>query len=869
MQPDEPLRRTVPVSEDNARAAGGYAANAAASEEAQREAAEREDRRKVAQAAMKRWQLVVEADQTQRAQELEDLQFDRGRTEDHWAKTQIDNRRGAVGEDGVPVTERPCLVVNKLDQPVQQVINEGRQSRLSLVVKPRPGAGSAKAAEIRQGMLRAIEVDSNAHGARMWAYERAVKCGRGYYRVEKKFANDGDFLVDLVPTRIKNQGSVYVDPYHSEPDASDMTFAFITEDIPKDEYRARYPADRHDILTSNADEFTSFTDRQKDWLTNESVRVAEHFWVETAKRWLVSTWDAMTGAWGKGSLMESKPNLVPNTMRVREVEKRTVKWCLMNCIDVIEQAEWSGRFIPVIQVIGKEYNVDGKSSYKGVITNSKDAQRIYNYAVSAEVEAVALAPRAPFIAAYGQIERYKRTWDQANVRNFTYLPYTPMAAGGFAVPAPQRNTVEPAIGAIATLVQQANDDIQSTTGRFSASLGNISPNERSGKALRELKMQAELGSSNYLENLATAIRQEGRILIDLFPSTYVEKGRIVRLVGDSPGEDSTVMLNAPFVKGPNGPEPPPTGAMAYVKGMVNQFQGKPQPEVQHYDLTAADEFMVVVDVGPSYKTQREENVAFLQSILEADPNLSPAITDIMAEEMGGPMGRKLAKRIRAMNPNLPKDDEQAGSPEQLEAEVMQLKMQMQQMEQALQEAAQAVQTQEAKQKAMIEVARFKAEADVQVKRMDLQGKMAQISAKITSDEERDRFDAAMAIAMQNDQQQHEVYMQGLDTLTRQIDGEAAFARDRAAAGQDHERSRGASREDHDLQRQAAGVDHARTRLAASDDATRGELTASDDHRRSRAAMAVDQARSAKDSIEQRHHETNLAKLKQPKAGPKS
>jgi hypothetical protein len=201
---EEPLRKTVPVSEDKARSAGMYAAAGEQTQAAQEAAADREERRKIARQAMKRWQLVVEADQLQRAQELEDLQFDRGRTEDHWSSGQIQNRKGGMAEDGVPITERPCLVVNKLDQPVQQVINEGRQSRLSLVVKPRPGGASAKSAEVRQGMLRAIEVDSNAHGARMWAYERAVKCGRGYYRIEKKFANDGDFLVDLVPTRIKN-----------------------------------------------------------------------------------------------------------------------------------------------------------------------------------------------------------------------------------------------------------------------------------------------------------------------------------------------------------------------------------------------------------------------------------------------------------------------------------------------------------------------------------------------------------------------------------------------------------------------------------------------------------------------------------------
>jgi hypothetical protein len=114
----------------------------------------------------------------------------------------------------------------------------------------------------------------------------------------------------------------------------------------------------------------------------------------------------------------------------------------------------------------------------------------------------------------------------------------------------------------------------------------------------------------------------------------------------------------------------------------------------------------------------------------------------------------------------------------------------------------------------------------------------------------------MAVAMQNDQQQHEIYMAGLDAMTRALDAEASHARDRAAAGEDHTRARS-----------DAAVDHARGRLDADDEATRGELTAAQEFRRSRATQAEAAARSSKDADAQRAHELRLAKTPKP-GGPK-
>jgi hypothetical protein len=60
-----------------------------------------------------------------------------------------------------------------------------------------------------QGLYRRIEVESRANLARSWAFERAVKAGRGYYRVITERDPDGGDPFDqrIVIKRILQQAA--------------------------------------------------------------------------------------------------------------------------------------------------------------------------------------------------------------------------------------------------------------------------------------------------------------------------------------------------------------------------------------------------------------------------------------------------------------------------------------------------------------------------------------------------------------------------------------------------------------------------------------------------------------------------------------
>jgi hypothetical protein len=317
------------------------------------------------QTARDRFKVAVEATTDQRARELEDLKFDAG---EQWLDEHKRARGGQQPGGGLPaVPPRPCLTINKLAQPIDQLVNQQRSARLSISFAPKTSGASQEVAEAYEDIVRAIQADSRAHLARNWAFERAAKCGRGAFRILTEYANDGEDDLDIVYKRILNHATVYLDPFAQEPDWSDGEWAFITQDIPLERYRALYPKSK--VALADADELTSIGDEHAEWIGNGdegcTIRVAEYFYVEhhEEKR-------------GK-----------------RTVDRRVVQWRKINAVEVLDEEEWIGKHIPLVPVIGKEYNLNGVRSWTGVIRPAMDAQRSYNVMRSAQVEAVGLAPR--------------------------------------------------------------------------------------------------------------------------------------------------------------------------------------------------------------------------------------------------------------------------------------------------------------------------------------------------------------------------------------------------------------------------------------------------------------------------------------------
>jgi hypothetical protein len=533
------------------------------------------------------------------------------------------------------------------------IANQARNARLSVQINPKGDGASQKTAEMIKGLYRNIEVESRANMARLRALIRAIKCGRGYYRILKTYANDGDDDLDLIIEPILNQHSVFLDPFHQKPDGSDARWAFIVEDVPISEYRDQYPDSA--IAEMSEGELDALGLDAPDWIggTDESrtIRVAE-YWNVTIDR-------------------------IPavRSSRQRMHEQRAIIWRKITYAEVLEQEEWEGRYIPIVQVIGEETHINGERRYTGVVRNGKDANRVYNVMASSEMESIGLTSKAPWIVAEGQLEGYEAVWRQAHLRSFAYLPYRPKSFGGELAPAPQRNTVEPAIQAISLARRQAREDVQTTTNTYDPSLGKGEHGD-SGRKVQALQAQGEHGNSHFLTDFADiSMTHEANIIIDLLPHVYDRQGRIVKILSGDDDTAQSVMLGQPFVPGPDGePQPAQPG----------------MPGAQVHDLSQG-RYSCTVTVGKSFTTQHEEADAMFSEIAQAVPTMVPLFADLWVRSKDMPYANELADRFKAMlPPQLQQQEGQASDPKQAQAQVQQLTLQLQQAQQQLQEAASGV-----------------------------------------------------------------------------------------------------------------------------------------------------------------------------------
>ena len=103
------------------------------------------------------------------------------------------------------------------------------------------------------------------------------------------------------------------------------------------------------------------------------------------------------------SLIEYLAQIGVTPTREREADFYKVMRRVLSGAAVLEETEWGGQTIPICPVWGDEVVVDGRRRFRSLIRDARDPQMMFNFWRSSSTELVALAPRAPFIAAMGSI----------------------------------------------------------------------------------------------------------------------------------------------------------------------------------------------------------------------------------------------------------------------------------------------------------------------------------------------------------------------------------------------------------------------------------------------------------------------------------
>lgn len=572
--------------------------------------------------AMKSFARKQEHEDENRKNWLDDYRF--ARLGEQWPE-DVKRQRDKDG--------RPCLTVNRLPAFIRQVTNDARQNSPSIKFHPVGDGADQATAKILDGLTRNIEYSSNAEVAYDGALENAVTGGFGYFRVVTDYAEDDVFEQDIKIEAVINPLTIYGDETKLGADSADWDECFVTELMPRAEFKRRWP-DAEVTDFQGVDDF----DGKDDWINTEEVRVAEWWTREDVPATLLKL--------SNGEVMYQpeyeKAKEIFDIMRVsiagqRDTTTKRVTQRIITCAEILETNDWAGKYIPIVPVYGDSVVIEGKRYLLSLVRFAKDPQRMFNYWRSASTELVALAPKTPFIGAVGQFATDAEKWANANTVSHSHIEYDPVNIDGQPAGAPQRQGFAgPPAGALQEAAN-ASEDMKSVMGLYDASLGARS-NETSGKAILARQREGDTSTYNFTDNLSRAIRHLGRILVDLIPKVY-DTERMIRVIHED-GTNTSVPVNGAQPPAPPQPRTPEEAA-------------KQQEEMQGmaavYNITTG-KYDVTCETGPSYNTKREESSEQMMAFMQAVPGAAAVMGDLVAKNLDWPGAEDIAERLKKMLP---------------------------------------------------------------------------------------------------------------------------------------------------------------------------------------------------------------------------
>lgn len=582
------------------------------------------------------------------------------------AKAAMRFREGDQWDDA-PATsqsmDQPELVINLSDAFITRVENNIRQQRPRGKCHPVGDGATVELAEIINGIGRHVETRSEAGVAYDQAAKHAITGGWGYFRLIAEYVAPDSFQKDLRILPIRNLFTVFDDPGAIMPTGCDRGWCLISVKMKLTEYRRKYgkePAVDWNDMTRDQ--------RTRDWQDKEEIRLAEYFRI----REIEETLYGLRGSDGR-EFTRFKSEL-PSTEKLKEARitidgnrqsaRKRVEWFKLNGLSVMQRELLPGEYIPLFRVEGNAADIDGEVLKRGMMKGMMDPQRMVNYGEVAKIKRLGLAPKAPWIAAEGQVDGHDE-WHSANTQAYSVLIYKPVtvatAQGDILLPPPVRQQPAQIEAGFAEFVQGMRTNLLAIAGQPHEPDADKEGQVISGRALKQRSKMSDQSHFQYYDNLTLAIAQCWRVMLDWIPHYFIEDGRIQRIIG----EDSTpqmVTLNESVQEDPG------------VTKIKNDLS------IGRYD--------VVMDTGPGYETKREEGAETLIELVNSaglGPRIAQVGPDLVLRSIDHPYMQELADRFVAMTPEGLKQVME-GMPSRAKAIIQALGNENAQLKQALQAA---------------------------------------------------------------------------------------------------------------------------------------------------------------------------------------
>lgn len=705
-----------------------------------------------------------------RAEADEDMRYVAG---DPWTAA---DRNARIG--------RPIVCVDQLNQYINQLVNTVRQNKRAIKVTPEGNGANDKTAELRANRIRQIEYLSHAQEAYTCAFDNVAQRSFGYARITADYESPRTRNQSLRIKSVPNPDQVLPDPDAQSVCGADWKYLFYTKSMSKAEFIRDFP-------DATVQDFgLDLQAMSPRWIQADRLQIAEYWVVNQVSRkcyeiqpdysLLEQMKARVTGqqlapkppvVWIDGVDKGSKPRGKQLDTWTRDVPE--VCMYLTNGIEILhKQGEdkkhvWKGPYIPFAAIYGKvlylnDAGVGGKKIILSYIRLGRDGQKGLNWVESTKLEVMAMQPRTPYMAYKGQLDAEQLVLLQQSL----HQPVAVIEAkahteegGDQVLPLPRRELPDiSSIQGYEIAAESAKRNIQNALGAYSASVGRHDTNVKSGVLQKQLNDQSDIGSFHFIDHYDSFIEFLGVQLCELLPY-YDDTAKDVT-VRKPDGTVSTVRINDP----------------------------SDPASVSMVDGTHA----VTISTGPSYDSERQQANELAQQLL-SNPQAFPLVAGDAIRLMDvGPLGDQIAEDLDTLQPPAlqAKKAQESGkgpNPQQMQAQIGQMKKQLDDAHQLLAQASSEIKGQTAKVQAEYQgkqqIAAIDGQRDITLQAMKdatsiAVAKINALAKGVISDNERELEEIALAhtAALATAQQSHEAAMQAMT---------GQQASDAQASAQDH------------------------------------------------------------------------------------
>jgi len=548
-------------------------------------------------------------------------------------ETELDNRERAreadqfiLDPDGqwqpdiarrLDSARRPRMTFDQTTPAIEFIMADIEDMDFGVNVKPLAGDANKDDAELREGMIRTIEANSDATSIYRDAARRMIRRGFDAWIVRSKYTDSWCFDQDLAIENVSNAiNRVWLEDTSTNPDSSDCDTGYVLTSLSPTAYKKQFPKGEMKSVDDGyvkGDDYSSYQP--------EVVVIGERYYrketmIEVAQ---LSNGEVVEIDDKFKSIVDELGAKGITVARTKTIKDFNIYHRFFDGGGYLsEEKRTPFKSMPIVTVYGN-YELQGNSSkitYSGMVQKLMDYQRSLNYAKSREIEEGALAPRTKFWMTKKQAKGHEAQLQRMNVSAEPVQFYNPDPEA----PQPYQtgaNQINPHLN---QLSQDMSVGIQ-----VSAGVNNAMNGQNAGRMSEEaLRMQIDRGvgaTRKWVNALVKGIRRTGEILVEAMPTVYDTK-RVFQITGID-GTEKQVTLNEEVYDNESG-------------------------QMVQLNSLSKGKYKVFCDAGPAFANKMEAGIASMLEYASIDPTIMQIGGDVMLKAVDAPLIGTVAERKRAM-----------------------------------------------------------------------------------------------------------------------------------------------------------------------------------------------------------------------------